>query len=48
MREHLNDTYVQRAKAEGYRSRASYKLMEIDERRWPAPGPYHDDWKSGG
>lgn len=32
MREHVNDPYVQRAKHEGYRSRASYKLMEIDER----------------
>ena len=32
MREHVNDTYVQRAKAEGFRSRASFKLMEIDDR----------------
>jgi 23S rRNA (uridine2552-2'-O)-methyltransferase len=32
LREHVNDPYVQRAKAEGYRSRASYKLMEIDDR----------------
>ena len=28
----LNDTYVRRAKAEGYRSRAAYKLLELDER----------------
>ncbi|WP_380873432.1 ribosomal RNA large subunit methyltransferase E [Sphingomonas sp. DBB INV C78] len=28
----LNDPYVRRAKAEGYRSRAAYKLMELDER----------------
>jgi 23S rRNA (uridine2552-2'-O)-methyltransferase len=28
----LNDPYVQKAKAEGYRSRAAYKLMELDER----------------
>jgi 23S rRNA (uridine2552-2'-O)-methyltransferase len=28
----LNDPYVQRAKAEGYASRAAYKLLEIDER----------------
>lgn len=28
----LNDPYVKRAKAEGYRSRASYKLIELDER----------------
>ena len=32
LREHVNDTFVQRAKAEGYRSRASFKLMEIDDR----------------
>ena len=32
LREHVNDTYVQRAKAEGYRSRASFKLMEIDDK----------------
>ena len=28
----LNDPYVQKAKAEGYRSRAAYKLIEIDDR----------------
>ena len=32
MMEHVTDPYVQRAKHEGYRSRASYKLMEIIER----------------
>lgn len=32
LREHVNDQYVQRAKAEGYRSRASFKLMEIDDK----------------
>ncbi len=32
MREHMNDPYVQKAKADGYRSRASYKLMEIDDK----------------
>lgn len=32
MREHINDPFVQRAKLEGMRSRASYKLMEIDDR----------------
>jgi 23S rRNA (uridine2552-2'-O)-methyltransferase len=32
LREHVNDPYVQRARAEGYRSRASFKLMEIDDR----------------
>lgn len=28
----LNDPYVRRSKAEGYRSRAAYKLIEIDDR----------------
>ncbi len=29
---HINDPYVHRAKAEGYRSRAAYKLLEINDR----------------
>ena len=32
MREHINDPYVQKAKAEGYRSRAAYKLLELDKK----------------
>lgn len=32
MHEHVTDPYVQRAQKEGYRSRAAYKLLEIDER----------------
>ena len=32
MREHLNDPYVQQAQKDGYRSRAAYKLLEMDER----------------
>ena len=28
----LNDPYVRRAKAEGYRSRAAYKIIELDEK----------------
>lgn len=35
----LNDPYVQRAKKEGYRSRAAYKLLEIDDQhRFLKPG----------
>ncbi len=29
---HINDPYVQRAQLEGYRARAAYKLLEIDEK----------------
>jgi len=29
---HLNDPYVHRSKAEGFRSRAAFKLIEIDDR----------------
>ncbi|SET62371.1 23S rRNA Um-2552 2'-O-methyltransferase [Nitrosomonas marina] len=32
MREHVNDSYVKSAKKEGFRSRAAYKLLEINER----------------
>lgn len=32
MQEHLNDQFVKRANQEGYRSRAAYKLMELDDR----------------
>jgi 23S rRNA (uridine2552-2'-O)-methyltransferase len=32
MDEHFNDHYVMKAKEEGYRSRACYKLMEIDDK----------------
>jgi 23S rRNA (uridine2552-2'-O)-methyltransferase len=39
MREHVSDPYVQKAKAEGYRSRAAYKLLELDKKdRLLAPG----------
>ena len=30
MREHVTDAYVKRANAEGFRSRAAYKLQQID------------------
>ena len=32
LREHERDIYVQKARGEGYRSRAAYKLKEIDRR----------------
>ena len=32
LNDHENDEYVLRARREGYRSRASYKLLEIDEK----------------
>lgn len=32
MREHVNDPYVQLAKKEGWRSRAAFKLMEMDDK----------------
>ncbi len=39
MREHINDPYVQKARAEGYRSRAAYKLLELDKKdRLLVPG----------
>lgn len=39
MHEHVNDPYVKRANAEGFRSRAAYKLQQLAERdRLLAPG----------
>jgi 23S rRNA (uridine2552-2'-O)-methyltransferase len=39
MREHVTDPYVKRANAEGYRSRAAYKLQQIDAKdRLLTPG----------
>lgn len=36
---HVNDPYVQRAQREGYRSRAAFKLIELDQRdRFLKPG----------
>ncbi len=32
MQQHVSDPYVRRARAEGYRSRAAYKLLELDQR----------------
>ena len=39
MREHVNDQYVQMAKLQGYRSRAAFKLLQIDGKdRLISPG----------
>ncbi|MDR2875367.1 MAG: RlmE family RNA methyltransferase [Methylobacillus sp.] len=32
MQEHVSDAFVKRAQKDGYRARAAYKLMEIDDR----------------
>jgi 23S rRNA (uridine2552-2'-O)-methyltransferase len=32
MQEHVNDEFVKRAQKEGYRARAAYKLLEIDDK----------------
>jgi 23S rRNA (uridine2552-2'-O)-methyltransferase len=32
LQEHVNDPYVKQAQKDGYRSRASYKLLEIQEK----------------
>ena len=32
MREHVDDVWVKRARVDGYRSRATYKLRELDEK----------------
>ena len=32
MHEHVSDEFVKRAQREGYRARAAYKLMEIDDK----------------
>ncbi len=32
LQEHVNDPYVKQAQRDGYRSRASYKLIQLNER----------------
>jgi len=39
LRRHVTDHYVRKAKEQGYRSRAAYKLLELDEKeRFLTPG----------
>jgi 23S rRNA (uridine2552-2'-O)-methyltransferase len=38
---HLNDPYVRRAQADGYRSRAAYKLIELDQKFGLLKGARH-------
>src|SRR5258708_4235713 len=41
LKRHVNDPYVHRARAHGYRARAAYKLIEIAKRdRLARPGDY--------
>ncbi len=41
LKRHVNDPYVRRARAHGYRARAAYKLIEIAKRdRLARPGDY--------
>jgi 23S rRNA (uridine2552-2'-O)-methyltransferase len=32
LRRHVSDPYVRKARQEGYRSRAAYKLLELDQK----------------
>ena len=39
LQRHVKDPFVRKARAEGYRSRAAYKLIEVDARdRFLVPG----------
>jgi 23S rRNA (uridine2552-2'-O)-methyltransferase len=39
LRRHVSDPYVRKARAQGYRSRAAFKLLQLDEKeRFLAPG----------
>ena len=37
MREHLDDPFLKKAQKEGYRARAAYKLLEIQEKSLHKP-----------
>ena len=39
----LNDPYVAKARRDGYRSRAAYKLIELDERARFTAGPLEEN-----
>ena len=32
LKEHVDDVWVQKAQQDGYRTRASYKLIELDDK----------------
>ena len=42
----LSDKWSERARAEGWRSRAAFKLMEIDDRFLPG-SPLDETWRQG-
>ena len=49
MREHLDDPFVKKAQKEGYRARAAYKLLEIQEKyKIIKPGMTVVDYCAGG
>lgn len=45
LHEHINDQYVHMAQKDGYRARAAYKLLEINEKdKIIKPGRYLPTW----
>jgi len=44
LREHHGDPYVQKSREDGYRSRASYKLLEIHEKEGGSSGVARRSW----
>ena len=46
MREHLDDHFVKKAQKEGYRARAAYKLLEIQEKYKIINRVFLDIWQT--